>query len=145
MATPFWVRRRFASLSPKPVTSTPLASLTTIQVGGPARLLVSATTRQELIDAALEMWDTREPWVVLGGGSNSIFADEGFDGTVLHVATRGIERVDKADDRSGVSASGDLIRVHVAAGHPWDELVSWAVVEGLAGLEALSEIGRAHV
>jgi UDP-N-acetylmuramate dehydrogenase len=70
------------------VTGTPLAQLTTLQVGGPARLLVTANSREELINATLETWHSREPWVILGGGSNTIFADDGFDGTVIHVASR---------------------------------------------------------
>jgi UDP-N-acetylmuramate dehydrogenase len=122
------------------VTSTPLAQLTTLQVGGPARLLLTAHSRDELINATLETWNSREPWVILGGGSNTIFADDGFDGTVIHVASRGIERLNTTDDRSGVVAPPELVRVHVAAGEPWDDLVAWSVAEGLAGLEALSGI-----
>jgi UDP-N-acetylmuramate dehydrogenase len=122
------------------VTGIPLAELTTMEVGGPARLLVTASTREELIEAALNTWASREPWVVLGGGSNTIFADEGFDGTVIHVASRGIERLSEADDLSGVRAPVDVVRVRVAAGEPWDEVVAWSVDEGLSGIEALSGI-----
>ncbi|MBU6265441.1 MAG: UDP-N-acetylenolpyruvoylglucosamine reductase, partial [Actinomycetales bacterium] len=74
------------------MTSVPLSTLTTMQVGGPARELITVTTREQLIEAAVDTWDSNEPWLILGGGSNTIVADEGFDGTVIHVATTGIER-----------------------------------------------------
>ena len=110
------------------MTSPALSELTTMKVGGPARLLISATTREELIDAAEETWDSPEPWLVLGGGSNLVVADEGFDGTVIHVQTRGILRI------PGTST------IQVAAGESWDGTVAWAVENNLAGIEALSGI-----
>jgi len=103
-----------------------LADLTTMRVGGPARTLVTASTRDELVAAALDAWSSGEDWLVLGGGSNVVIADEGFDGTVIHVTSRGIER------------DGTTLRVQ--AGEPWDALVEFAVAERLAGLEALSGI-----
>ena len=74
-----------------------LAPLTTLRVGGPATRLVSATTRDELVAAALEAWGTGEEWLLLGGGSNVVIGDEGFDGTVVRIQTRGIERIADAD------------------------------------------------
>lgn len=124
---------------------TNLSDLTTMRVGGPARELVTATTREQLIELATETWDSNEPWALLGGGSNSIFSDEGFDGTVIHVATRGITRLDAVHSNgvvqgSGVSFPSDRVCVQVAAGEPWDELVAWSVEQGLAGIESLSGI-----
>ena len=82
----------------------PLARLTTLRVGGPARRLLTATTTDAVIDA-VSGCDTRgEPVLVLGGGSNLLIADGGFDGTVVRVATRGIE-VD-SDERCGGATSG---------------------------------------
>jgi UDP-N-acetylmuramate dehydrogenase len=66
----------------------------------------------------------------MAGGSNLVIADAGFEGTVVRVLTRGIS----ADTR------GDRVRLFVAAGEPWDELVSLCVAEGLAGIECLSGI-----
>lgn len=129
-----WVRRRFGLTSPKEMTSVPLSNLTTMQVGGPARELITVTTREQLIKAAVDTWDSNEPCLILGGGSNTIVADEGFDGTVIHVQTQGIER------EQDISRSPDHSRVRVAAGVNWDALVAWSVQEGLAGIEALSGI-----
>jgi len=110
---------------------TDLSALTTMRVGGPARELVVATTEAELIAAAHEVWGGVEDWLLLGGGSNMIVADEGFDGTVIHVATRGVERLPSEAGR---------VRLRVQAGEPWDALVAHAVDQGWAGIEALSGI-----
>ena len=106
-----------------------LSELTTMRVGGPAGTLVIATTRDELTDAALEAWATGDEWLVLGGGSNVVVGDEGFDGTVIRVASRGIERLD-----------GDGVLLRVEAGESWDGLVEYAVAQGWRGIEALSGI-----
>src|SRR5690606_21564709 len=73
------------------VSDRPLAEFTTLRVGGPARELVEPATREELVQTALEVWSTGDDWLVLGGGSNVLIADEGFDGTVIRVAARGID------------------------------------------------------
>ena len=70
------------------------------------------------------------PLLLLAGGSNLVIADEGFDGLVLRIATRGIER--RADDGA--------VRLSVAAGESWDELVAGAVADGLVGVECLGGI-----
>ncbi|MGD0560794.1 MAG: UDP-N-acetylmuramate dehydrogenase [Streptosporangiaceae bacterium] len=104
---------------------TRLADYTTIGLGGPAGRFVTATTDEELIEAA------GDGALILGGGSNLVVADEGFPGTVVRVATSGV-RFDHAPD--------DAVDVTVAAGEPWDDVVAATVGEGLAGLECLSGI-----
>lgn len=106
-----------------------LSELTTMRVGGPADSVVTATTRDELRDAALSAWATGDEWLVLGGGSNVVIGDEGFPGTVIRVASTGIERLD-----------GDGVLLRVEAGESWDGLVAHAVERGWAGVEALSGI-----
>ncbi len=109
-----------------------LSDLTTIGLGGPARAFLRAGTDDELIDAVATADASGEPVLILGGGSNLIVADAGFDGTVVHVATRGLAR------------DGEPGTVTVAAGEDWDEVVARSLAEGLAGLECLSGIpGRA--
>lgn len=107
-----------------------LSELTTMRVGGPARELVRASTYQGLVDAARQVWASGEGWLVLGGGSNVVVADEGFDGTVILVETRGIDR---AMDFPG-------IRLRVQAGESWDGFVAHTVANGWSGVEALSGI-----
>ena len=109
---------------------TTFAELTTTKVGGPARTVIAAHTRDELI-AAYQGLDLHEPVLILGQGSNTVVGDEGFDGTVILVRSQGIETL--ADD-------GRNIDVRVQAGHNWDEFVVWAVQNGLAGVEGMSGI-----
>ena len=105
-----------------------LADYTTVRLGGPARGFVRASTEEELIEALRAADASGEPVLVLGGGSNLVVADEGFDGTVVQVATRGV---------SPGTSPGVLT---VAAGEDWDAVVARTVAEGLAGLECLSGI-----
>ena len=105
-----------------------LADFTTLRLGGPARGFVRAGTEDELIDAVRSADAAGEPVLILGGGSNLVVSDEGFDGTVVQVATRGVSR----DGGPGV--------LTVAAGEDWDAVVARSVAEGLAGLECLSGI-----
>jgi UDP-N-acetylmuramate dehydrogenase len=109
-----------------------LSYLTTLRVGGPARTYVVAANEAELIEAVRTADDAGEPLLVLGGGSNLLVADEGFDGTVVHVRTRGL-RLLQGDWCGG-------LLVQVAAGEPWDDVVAHAVEKGWAGVEALSGI-----
>ena len=107
----------------------PLAGLTTLRLGGPARRLVVAETDEEVVETVRAADARREPLLLLGGGSNLVVADEGFDGTVLQVATRGVE----------VAADAEHA-LRLEAGVDWDHAVALAVDEGYAGLEALSGI-----
>jgi UDP-N-acetylmuramate dehydrogenase len=110
-----------------------LSGLTTMRVGGPALRLVTASTTDELVDAVHEVDDADEPLLILAGGSNLVIADEGFAGSVVQIATSGIS-VESADSDSGV------VRVRVAAGEVWDDVVVQAVRQGWSGIEALSGI-----
>jgi UDP-N-acetylmuramate dehydrogenase len=108
----------------------PLSSYTTLGLGGPARRFVTARTERELV-AEVRAADQRgEPLLVLGGGSNLVIGDDGFDGTVLRIATRG----------AGLDTGPGPVRVTAAAGQDWDALVRRCVARGLAGVECLSGI-----
>jgi UDP-N-acetylmuramate dehydrogenase len=108
----------------------PLAPLTTLELGGAARHLVEV----ESVDAAVEAvrWARAQQLdiAILGGGSNLVVADRGFEGLVVRVVSRGLE----------MTRDGSDVIVAVAAGEPWDELVALTVDEGLAGIECLSGI-----
>lgn len=67
-----------------------LAGYTTLRLGGPARRFVEATTEEDLISAVRAADAAGEPVLIIGGGSNLVVSDEGFPGTVVHVATRGV-------------------------------------------------------
>lgn len=112
------------------------SDLTTLRVGGPIRRLVTVTTQRDLVDAAGAAWSDVEPWMVLGGGSNLLVGDDGFDGTVIRIATKGIEVL----PASGASSDAASVRIRVQAGEVWDDLVAWTVERGFSGIEALSGI-----
>ncbi|HET7433343.1 MAG TPA: UDP-N-acetylmuramate dehydrogenase [Thermoanaerobaculia bacterium] len=109
----------------------PLAQFTTIGIGGPAKHLV----RVEDVDALREALDwarqQNENVFLLGGGSNLLISDAGFDGLVIHVDLRGVTiEVDE----------GEFAMVKAAAGEPWDPFVALTVEHGWAGVECLSGI-----
>ena len=114
---------------------TSLADYTTLGLGGPAETFVSAATEAALIDAVRSADASGLPVLLIGGGSNLVIADAGFDGTAVHVNSRGV---------SYAAADAGTVDVTVAAGEDWDDVVAATVAEGLAGLECLSGIpGRA--
>ncbi|WP_104132141.1 UDP-N-acetylmuramate dehydrogenase [Cryobacterium sp. M91] len=118
-----------------------LSTLTTFRVGGPPAARVAPVTEQDLINETLVVWGMDENWLLLGGGSNTVVADDGFDGIVIHVVTRGIQVLDDSSEADATGAGpADLVRLRVQAGEPWDELVAYAVQHGWAGIEALSGI-----
>lgn len=116
-----------------------LAGLTTLRVGGPAKRVVTVDTEGDLIAAVRECDDRQERVLLIGGGSNVVISDDGFDGTVVRIATRGVA-VDAAgcglDELSGCGAPV----VTVAAGEVWDDVVSLALDEEWIGIEALAGI-----
>lgn len=107
-----------------------LAPLTTLEVGGAARFFVEARVEQDVVDALQFAEKNALPIFVLGGGSNLLVGDAGFDGLVIKIALKGLETTqDKAD-----------IYVSAAAGEDWDEFVRFCVERKLAGVECLSGI-----
>jgi UDP-N-acetylmuramate dehydrogenase len=109
-----------------------LAPLTTLGVGGKARFFVDVKDEAGL-QSALQ-WAARDnvAVTVLGGGSNVLVSDRGFDGLVLRIRIAGIEQL--SSDRS------DRIELRVGAGEELDLFVDRAVREGWAGVECLSGI-----
>ena len=108
----------------------PLAPLSTLGVGGPARYYTRVTS-EDGVREAVEWARARDlPLFVLGGGSNVVLSDAGHPGLVLHVATRGLE----------TRPSAKAVELRAEAGEPWDALVAVAVEQGWAGVECLSGI-----
>lgn len=108
-----------------------LAEHTTLRIGGPAQRLLVLDSEAELTETVRDLDGAGEPVLILGGGSNMLVGDAGFAGTVIKVATRGID--------ADVASCSDAV-VTVAAGEPWDPLVAYAVAQEWSGLEAMSGI-----
>jgi UDP-N-acetylmuramate dehydrogenase len=111
----------------------PLAPFTTFGIGGPARWFVEATTEEDVVESVVWAQEHGLALFVLGGGSNLLVSDAGFDGLVLHVCLRGVAVAPAPD------ASGQTI-YRVAAGENWDDFVERAVQDNCAGIECLAGI-----
>src|SRR2546425_12182796 len=108
----------------------PLAPLTTLKVGGPARYFVQAYTIAEVSEAVSLARSRNLALLVLGGGSNLVISDAGWPGLVLKITIPGIE------ERS----QGDKSLFEVGAGEEWDKFVAHAVSRNCSGIECLSGI-----
>lgn len=108
----------------------PLARMTTMNVGGDARYFLSVASDEGVRRAIGFAREKKVPLFVLGGGSNTVFGDNGFDGMVVRMEIKGVSFFDK----------GDTVRVVAGAGEEWDALVATTVSRGLHGLENLSLI-----
>jgi len=116
---------------PRLQRNVPLAPLTTLGIGGPARIFFRAETVDELREVVAWSAAQHQPLFILGGGSNVLIADEGFDGVVLQIDLRGMTVRDQ---------DADAVSIYVAAGERWDDVVAFAVARGWAGIECLSGI-----
>jgi UDP-N-acetylmuramate dehydrogenase len=105
-----------------------LAPFTTLNVGGPARYFIKAETEDDVVSAFKFARDRALPVFVLGGGSNIVVADAGFDGVVLQIGLKGRQTGNTENE------------ITVAAGEDWDTFVEYAVMNGFAGVECLSGI-----
>ena len=108
----------------------PLAPLTTLKVGGPARYFLEAMSVAEVSEAVEFSRSRNLPLFVLGGGSNLVISDAGWSGLVLKIGITGINH------RHG----HDEVVFEVGAGEDWDKFVGMVVTHNIAGLECLSGI-----
>jgi UDP-N-acetylmuramate dehydrogenase len=115
-----------SQMSLKIEENVPLAPLTTLKIGGAARFFVRATSEHEVAEAFKFAADNGFELFVLGGGSNVLISDEGFDGLVLQIDLKGIDLKENV--------------VIAQAGEDWDEFCAFCVERNLAGVECLSGI-----
>lgn len=115
----------FVTLAPR--ENVPLAPLTTLGVGGPARFFFEAQSAYAVMDAVKWAQEHKLPLFVLGGGSNLLVSDRGFPGLVLQIKLQGVLEL----------TPGTFL---VAAGENWDAFVARAITADCAGIECLSGI-----
>lgn len=107
-----------------------LAPFTTFGIGGPARWFVQVASEDDILEATAWAHQNQIPLFVLGGGSNLLISDAGFNGLVLHIALRGISTIDTPSHRI----------YQAAAGEPWDNFVEQTLQNQCSGLECLAGI-----
>lgn len=108
---------------------TDLRDFTSLRVGGPAKNFVEAHNEEEIISALIAAGDS--PVLILGGGTNVLISDAGFEGTVIHITNNSL--VAEVDACSGATLT-------IGAGENWDDFVALTIERGYAGLETLSGI-----
>jgi len=108
---------------------TQLSDYTSLRVGGPAKNFIEVSTEAEIIAAIEGAGDA--PILVMGGGTNILVSDNGFNGTVIRISNDHIES--DVDACSGATLT-------IGAGQNWDEFVAISIARGFAGLETLSGI-----
>jgi UDP-N-acetylmuramate dehydrogenase len=108
-----------------------LAPYTTLRIGGPARFFCEVTTEAELLEAVAYARQQALPIFVLGGGSNLLVSDRGFDGLVLHMAIT---------TPTQFHTGADTLEATVAAGTDWNAFVLSICEQGTTGVECLAGI-----
>ena len=108
---------------------TELSKYTSLRVGGPATKIVQVSTEAQIIAAIEEAGDT--PILIMGGGTNVLIADKGFEGTVIRISNNSVQS--EVDACSGATLT-------IGAGEDWDSFVQTTINSGFAGLETLSGI-----
>src|ERR1700676_3085812 len=120
------VMRAICPLGLSIVENPPLSLYTRFEVGGPARILADAGTERALIEILRAIRENGEPYTVMGGGTNLVVSDQGYDGVVLRYTHPALEFEGKT--------------VRVAAGTVLQDLVDAAIARGLKGLETMTGI-----
>ena len=108
---------------------TELSQYTSLRVGGPATKIVQVSTEAQIIAAIEDAGDT--PILIMGGGTNVLIADKGFEGTVIRISNNSVQA--EVDACSGATLT-------IGAGEDWDVFVQTTITSGFAGLETLSGI-----
>ena len=108
---------------------TELSKYTSLRVGGPAKKVIHVSTEVEIIAAIEDAGDS--PILIMGGGTNVLISDKGFDGTVIRISNNSVQS--EVDACSGATLT-------IGAGEDWDTFVQTTIDRGFAGLETLSGI-----
>lgn len=112
-------------------TNIPLKNYTTMKLGGPARFMTVARRLDDVADIVAHAKEQNLPFFVLGGGSNLIVGDSGYDGVIIQNKITGFDVIQSGDGR---------VQIKIGAGEIWDDVVKRTVEMNLTGIEAMSAI-----
>lgn len=99
----------------------PLLKHCTFAIGGPAKYFTVARTKEEILEALDFAKKNNLRFFLLGGGSNILFSDDGFDGVVIKIAL------------GGLMADGEIVTA--GAGVLLSQIMNFSAENGLSGLE----------
>jgi UDP-N-acetylmuramate dehydrogenase len=126
----------------------PIRNLVTMRIGGPARFVITVTSKEEIPEAYQFAKERNLPVCILGGGANTFAKDEGFDGVIILDRIMGISEVknpevessdgESSEDES--SKDGDIAYFKAYGGEQWDDLVTYVSERGYSGIEAMAGI-----
>ncbi|CAN5432264.1 UDP-N-acetylmuramate dehydrogenase [soil metagenome] len=120
-----------SSLSPTIKEHVPLAPYTTLRIGGPARFFCDISSEAALLEAVQFARERSLRVFVLGGGSNLLVGDKGFDGLVLHLTLNApVQTTSTAEHMDCIAP----------AGLDWDAFVLQICQQGISGVECLAGI-----
>ena len=136
----------------------PIRNLVTMRIGGPARFVITVTSKEEIPEAFQFAKERNLPVCVLGGGANTFAKDEGFNGVIILDRIMGISEVENpevegSEDESSMGESsedkssdgessegGDIAYFKAYGGEQWDDLVTYVSERGYSGIEAMAGI-----
>ena len=126
----------------------PIRNLVTMRIGGPARYVITVTSREEIPEAFQFAKERNLPVCVLGGGANTFAKDEGFNGVIILDRIMGISEVERPEGESSEDESsegesskdGDIAYFKAYGGEQWDDLVTYVSERGYSGIEAMAGI-----
>lgn len=116
----------------------PIRNLVTMRIGGPARYVITVTSKEEIPEAYQFAKEHNLPVCVLGGGANTFAKDEGFNGVIILDRIMGISEVERPEDES--PKDGDIAYFKAYGGEQWDDLVTYVSERGYSGIEAMAGI-----
>lgn len=112
-------------------TNVPLKNYTTMKLGGPAKYFAEAKTPSDIMELCNHAQEKNMPIFTLGGGSNLIGRDEGYEGLVIHIRIPGFQVIEDTPQSTTLK---------IGAGEIWDSVVERSVAMNLSGIEAMSAI-----
>jgi len=121
----------------------PIRNLVTMRIGGPARFVITVTSKEEIPEAFQFAKERNLPVCVLGGGANTFAKDEGFDGVIILDRIMGISEVERPEGKRSdgeSSEGGDIAYFKAYGGEQWDDLVTYVSERGYSGIEAMAGI-----
>jgi UDP-N-acetylmuramate dehydrogenase len=114
-----------AKLLPEVKTNIPLKKYTTFKIGGPAKYFFVAKNKEDLIKAVILAKKLKLPFFILGGGSNILVSDKGFNGLVIKIQ----------NSKFKIQNENSKFKIFCESGIPLAKLVSQSLKIGATGLE----------